>query len=157
MSNNNTIKKVLIKDTEYCYELLDAFTAFTVSAQLLEIFAPVIGVWIDDKANKEGGFSFDESTFFTEIALQLSRSLGSLNVADLIKTLAGDIYKNNSKVDFGEEFRGNFSGAMLLIEDIFLSNFGEHFLEYLRAKGLEVPTWEELKSHTKKEETTEKS
>lgn len=150
-------KTVTIKEKQYTYELLPALTAARVGVSLLEMFLPALGSAVDGFRRKDYVLP-EEDNILSEIALQLTMSLGKADVVDVIQTMMFNVTCGSTKVtDLNRHFQGDLSGMILLLEDTLKENFGELFLGYCKAKGFAIPSLKDLFQRGQEEQSTDQS
>jgi hypothetical protein len=154
---NRSQRVVTINGQEYIYKMLPAFVAFDVGSKLIEIFGPAIGSAIDGVQRSDYVLP-DESTFWSELMIHLSRSLNGVSMSEVAQTVLPEVYINSStKIDINEYFTGNIKDFKSLLFDALKENFGDLFLELLQSRGLEIHTWEDLKKLTQPVQRQEQS
>lgn len=150
-------KTVDINGKKYTYELLPALTAARVGVNLLEMFLPAVGSAVDGFRRKDFVLPEDDN-ILSEIALQLTMSLGKADVVQVISDMLFNVSCGAAKVsDLDRHFQGNLSGLILLVEDTLKENFGELFLGYCKAKGFVIPSLKDLFQRGQIEQSTENS
>lgn len=153
---NSGFKTTTIKGTTYMFELLPAFPAAEVGAKLIELLGPSFGALFDG-IRREEYILPDESTICSEVAIELSKSLGKADVISIIKLMLYNVQVNGRKIDVDNHFKGDLSGFVQLVEAALKENFGESFLDYCEAKGFVIPSLKDLKILGQREQTTEDS
>lgn len=148
LQKDRTSRTIKIENQMYKYKMLPALVGFDVFAKLIEILGPTIGSAIDGMAKAEYILP-DESTFWSELMIHLSRSLSAVKLSEIAEVVLFEVYINSGPaIDINEHFTGNITAFKTLLMDALKENFGELFLEALRARGLEIHTWEDLKNLT---------
>ena len=77
---------------------------------------------------------------FTDLAIALVRQLDELELEETCRVLLAGLTCNGQPVDYETHFAGNYSAYIQVIEYALKENFGSFFTDYLKAKGLEIPT-----------------
>lgn len=157
IANQSGFRTVEINGKKYTYELLPALTAARVGVNLLEMFLPAVGSAVDGFRRKDFILPEDDN-ILSEIALQLTLSLGKTDIVSVISQLLFNVSVGSGKLsDLDRHFQGNLSGLILLVEDSLKENFGELFLGYCKAKGLEIPSLKDLFQRGQVEQNIEDS
>jgi len=133
------IHSTTIGTSTYTIELLPAVQAFAVGTQLLKVFLPALGAYIDG-SKKEKLVLPEDNDMFTEVGLLLVSQLDKVSVVDLVSALTLNVKKEGQPVDVNKEFMGNLGGFAALLEFILKENCGSFFTDYLQAKGISLPS-----------------
>ncbi len=137
------VHSVKIKEKTYTIELLPATQSFAVATQLLKVFLPALGAYVDG-AKKEALVLPEENEVFTEIGLLLVSQLDKISVLDIVTLLTQNIKKDGEVISIDEEFKGNLGGLVALLEFVLKENCGSFFMDYLQAKGISLPSLKNL-------------
>lgn len=156
LKTDRTKRSLTIGGDIYSYKMLPALVASDVGTKLIEVLGPSIGAAVDGMA-KADYIMPDESTFWSEITMHLSQSLKSFKLSELAEVVLYEVYCNSQRVDVNEHFTGALGDFYKVFFDAMKENFGELFLELLRARGLEIHTWQDLMNLGKPEVSTEES
>ena len=134
-----------INGNKYSIKLLPASVGLEVTQKLIKGLSPALGVVLD--SNEE--LDFIESSFYTDIAIAISQGLPDLDTTNLIRVLLKDSYCDSKLIDFETHFVANYGTLIALVEFALKENFGSFFTDYLKAKGLEIPTLRAMMSQSK--------
>lgn len=137
--NQAGVHSVKIKNSTYTIELLPATQAFAVATQLLKVFLPAIGAYVDG-AKREKLVLPEENEMFAGVGLLLVGQLDKISVLDIVTLLTQNIKKQGTVIDIDTEFKGNLGGLVALIEYVLVENCGSFFTDYLQAKGISLPS-----------------
>lgn len=151
----NNIKEKEINGKSYSIQLLPASVGLDVSQKIIKTVGPALGVILDSKEE----FEFEESTFFTDLAIALTRSIDELDLINMSKALLKGSYCDTQEITFDTHFAGNYGELLSVLEFALKENFGDFFTSYLKGKGLEIHTLRQMmtpKKVEKQEELEEK-
>lgn len=147
------LKEITVKGNRYTIQLLGAYAAFAISADLVKLVTPSVASFMDS-GRKEDYILPEESSMFSEMAMLLVRQMDQVNLVAIVQSLLDGITCNGVPVDANEHFRGNFSGLLKVLEFALKENFGDFFTEYLKEKGLEIRSLKEALSIQAPQEDT---
>ena len=151
----NTKAGIRTKDIEgkkYTIKLLPATVGLKVGEKIIKACGPALGVLLD--SGDSGGFDL-----YTDLSIAIVKQLDELDLIDTVKVLFADSYCGSQAIEFDTHFAGNYGELILLVEYALKENFGDFFIKYLKAKGLEIHTLREMmtKRVQSPEESEEKS
>lgn len=135
----------------YSIKLLPASVGLGVGTKLIKMFAPVIGI-VADNSNEEKFVIPEDNNFFFEASTVLVNSMDEDSVVEMVRLLLADLSYNGVTVDFDTHFRSKYGELFAVLEVALKENFGDFLVSYLKAKGLEIPSFREL---MRKRETTQ--
>jgi len=139
------------KERRYSIRLLGGYTAFAVGLELITVFLPALGSYVDSE--KKSDFILpEENAMFSEIALLLVRQMDQINLIKIAQGLLADMTCDGQPVDADAHFKGNLSGFIKVLEFTLKENFSDFFTDYLMEKGLKIRSLGEMMNPVKEEE-----
>lgn len=145
------VHTITIKDKQYTIELLPAISSLAIATQIFKVVLPALGAY-GDASRREGLVLPEEDDLYTQVALLLVGQLDKVSVVELVQALTQNIKSNGVNIDVDKEFRGNLGGLLILIEFILKENIGPLLEDWLKEKGLEIPSV--LSQNTPKADTS---
>ena len=133
------IRNITLGGNTYSIKLLSAFKGFAVGMKLIKTCLPALGAYFDSDKREEYMLPEEES-LFTEMALLLVTQTDKLDIEDIIETITKDSLCNGTPIDVDEHFRGDLKNFMELLQFSLKENFGGLFTDFLKEKGLSLPT-----------------
>lgn len=143
-------RQKVIGENTYSIKLLPATVGLKLGNQMIKGLAPVIAVLADNSMGngavsvKGDALVMEEQTLFTDMAVALVRQLDELDAVLIIKSLLFEASCNGQPIDFDNHFMGRYGELISIVEYALKENFGDFFIEYLKGKGLEIPTLRSL-------------
>lgn len=133
------VKELRIGDRTYSLSLLPASKGIIVAQQLIKTFLPSLAS-LADNFQKEDMVMPEDMSMYTEVSMLLVSQMDKIDILKIIGLLLNDLQSDGVPVNFDVEFRGSYGNLIRLLEFSIKENFGSFFTDYLKAKGLEIPS-----------------
>lgn len=135
--SSGLIQKEFNGDT-YTLKLLPASKGMMMGKRLISTFAPALGVLMDS-TTKDPIF-VEENTMCTDLAVAIVSQLDQLDFEKTIIDLLTGMTCNGQGIVFDTHFAGKYGLLLNCVEWAIKENFGDFFTEWLKGKGLSIPT-----------------
>lgn len=146
------VRSTTINGHTYTLQLMPAFPAMEMAKDVLNLLGPVLSAIFDKIRTSDTLLPEDDMTF-TEISMVLVRQLKELQLSSLMVQLLDGLIVDGKKVDPNIYFRGKLKDMLSVLEFSIKENgILDFFIDFLREKGLEIPSLREIQDLVKKPE-----
>jgi hypothetical protein len=122
----------------YTLKLLPAMKGMMLGKRLITAFAPALGVLMD--SSTEDSLYVEEKTLCTDVAVAIVSQLDQLDFEQTILDLLAGMTCNGQPIEFNSHFAAKYGLLLTCVEWSIVENFGDFFTEWLKGKGLSIPT-----------------
>lgn len=122
----------------YTLKLLPAIKGMMMGKRLITSFAPALGVLMD--SSSEDSLYANEQTICTDVAVAIASQLDQLDFEKTIIDLLTGMTCNGQPIEFNSHFQAKYGLLLNCVEWAIVENFGDFFTEWLKGKGLSIPT-----------------
>lgn len=137
-------RSIRLGSNSYNIYLMPAIEAMQLASEIFILLAPTMAS-IFDKVRMSDTLLPEEDMSFTDVAFVLVKQLKSFKLEDLCNQLLSNATVNGQSLNVNDQFRGKLKDLTLLLEFAIKENgILDFFTEFLREKGLEIPTLREM-------------